>query len=81
VYSFLAVFYSYVQQTIGMGVPVVVSFDYIWLILTDTVGVCVKLMVAFSNNFLYVNNMHFDVANTEHEKHIVICPYVEVMSV
>ena len=44
---FLAVLYSYIQQIIGMGVPVLVSFDYILLILTDTVGVCVKLMATF----------------------------------
>lgn len=48
-YSFFAVLYSYMQPIIGMGVPVVVSFDYILLILTDTVGVCVSNCV---------NNMH-----------------------
>lgn len=73
-------FHSYVQQTVGVGVPVVVSFNCIWLILTDTVAVCVKQMVTFFNNFLYVNNMHLDVVNTEDEKHSVICLYVEVMS-
>jgi hypothetical protein len=78
VYSFFAVLYSYMQPIIGMGVPVVVSCDYILLILIGTVGVCGKLMVTL---FSLCKKHAFYVVNTEDEKHTVMCQYVQVMCV